>query len=405
MNALTLSFASLRARKLQSSLCILAIACGITLLLSVSLLFTASEKGLRANAGNIDMVVGAKGSPLQLVLSTVYHADIPTGNITMHDMEAIERNPQVRSVIPLAIGDNYKGYRVVGTTTAYPVLYKAQLSSGVMMKSTFDVVAGANVPLDIGTEFAATHGFSADGGDVHNDHMYKVVGKLKPTGTSIDKLIITPFESVQESHAHHHHEEKHSEHEHSQADEDDAEITALLVEVKSPAALMNLPRQINESEHTMASVPSHVIARTMKSANMGKDSVIILGGIFLSLAVLMLLSVLASGLAQRKYDIAVLRVLGASSGVVTRTVMYEGLILGFMGSFFGVVMGHILAYSVACMLPLTHSLFLPVALLQPALSDAYFLAGGIACGVIASILPCVMAARADTASTLAQGRA
>ena len=198
MNALTLSLASIRSRKLQSFLCVLAVACGIALLSSVYLLFSATEQGLMKNAQGVDIVVGAKGSPLQLVLSTIYHGDIPTGNIDMHDMEEIAKNPQIKSAIPLAVGDSYKGFRIVGTTADYPALYKAQLQDGKMFGATYEVVAGSKTGLGMGDKFAAAHGFSADSDDIHDDHLYNVTGVLKPTGTVLDRLILTQYQSVQD---------------------------------------------------------------------------------------------------------------------------------------------------------------------------------------------------------------
>lgn len=407
MNILTLSIASIKSRKLPSFLCVMAVACGIALLVSVLLLFSAAEKGLMKNAQGVDIVVGAKGSPLQLVFSTMYHGDIPTGNIEMHDLEQIGKNPNVKTAIPLAIGDNYKGYRVVGTTQDYPQLYKASVQNGKMFKDLYEVTVGAGVDVKIGEEFAARHGFSADSDDVHDAHLYKVVGKLKPTGTVLDKLLLTPYQSVQDLHSHH---EEHEEGHHDD-DEDEAEelalghqITAILIKVKTPAALMNLPRQINKNEHVMAVSPSHVMARFMKSTGMGRDMVMVLGCVFLTLATLMLLSVLASGLAQRKYDLAVLRVLGAAPSLLAGTVMIEGLILSFLGALAGVILGHGIAYFIALSLPALHSLFLPASLLSAHHADIVFIAIGTVCGALAGIVPCWQAARTDAATILATGR-
>lgn len=416
MNAVDLSLASIKSRKLPSFLCVLAVACGIALLTSVFLLFSAAENGLMKNAQGVDIVVGAKGSPLQLVLSTIYHGDIPTGNIEMDDMRAIERNPNVKKAIPMAIGDNYKGFRVVGTTPDYLRLYRAEIAKGKAFAAPYEVVAGSKTGLSVGETFAAAHGFSADSDDIHDDHLYTVVGVLKPAGNVTDKLLLTPYQSVQDLHSHHHHEdeaEHEHEHEHEHADHDaDGEdeealghqITALLIQVKTPAARMNLPRQINRNEHVMAVSPGHVMARVMKNSGFGKDAVILLGCVFLGLAMLMLLSVLASGLAQRRYDLAVLRVLGASPGLLAGTVMAEGLILSMLGSVLGVALGHGIAFAIAASVPALQTLLVPAHLLLPAAMDAGFIAAGVACGALASLIPCLGAARTDIASLLARGR-
>lgn len=395
MNSLTLSLASIRNRTLQSFLCILAVACGIALLHAVFLLFSATEGGLMKNAQGVDIVVGAKGSPLQLVLSTVYHGDIPTGNIDMTDMEKIAKNPQVKSIIPMAIGDNFKGFRVVGTSPDYVRLYNGDVAEGKMFANPYEVTVGSSVKVSVGNEFAARHGFSADSDDVHDDHLYHVVGRLKPTGTVLDKLILTPYQSVQDLHSH-------------ADDEEDGsfahQVTALLIKVKTPAAMMNLPRAINGNEHVMAVVPSHVMSRVMKNAGLGRDGVILLGSAFLVLSMLMLFSALASGLSQRKYDFALMRVLGASPSTLVVTMLCEALILSGIGSLAGLVAGHGIAYGVSSLAPSLQSLFLPSSLLLPGAADLFFMVAGMACGAVAGIVPCIMAARIDTASILAQGR-
>jgi putative ABC transport system permease protein len=114
----------------------------------ISLLLVAgkqvSEK-LDNDLEAVDMVVGAKGSPLQLVLSAVYHVDAPTGNISKAEADKLAKNPLIESAIPLAYGDSYKGYRILGTTPAYPAMYKAELNVGAMFAKPMEVVAGAAV--------------------------------------------------------------------------------------------------------------------------------------------------------------------------------------------------------------------------------------------------------------------
>ncbi len=314
----------------------------------------------------------------------------------MAEVEKIATNPQVKKAIPLAIGDNYKGFRIIGTTPEYLDLYKADVAEGKRFAGLYETVVGANTNIEVGTKFAALHGFSADSDDVHDAHLYTVVGKLKPTGTVIDKLLITSYQSVQDLHGNH-------------ADEEDEvalghQVTALLIKVKTPVAIMNLPRELNRNESAMAVSPGHVMARLMKSSGFGRDVLAILGYTFLLLAMLMLLSVLASGLAQRRYDLAVLRVLGASAGTLSLTVMEEGIVLSAAGSVFGVVLGHIVAYVIATLVPAMQSLFLPFSLLQMVPADMLFIAAGVTCGMAASVIPCIMAARTDIAGVLAQGR-
>ena len=223
MNSFTLAVASIRLRPLYAVLCTMAVAAGIALLCAVFLFSQTVASGFERNAKNIDVVVGVKGSPLQLVLSSVYQADVPAGNITMEDYDNLKHMPQIRQAIPMAMGDNYKGFRMIGTTPDYLKLYDGELAEGEIFKTSYEAVAGADTGLSRGEKIAVTHGFSENSDDVHNDHLYTITGILKPTGTVMDKLLITNVEGVQQVHGgHHHHEDEHhgddNEHHHDEAD-------------------------------------------------------------------------------------------------------------------------------------------------------------------------------------------
>jgi putative ABC transport system permease protein len=401
MNAISLALASIRARRLHAGLCIASAACGIALLCAVFLLSQALEQGLMRNAHGIDVVAGAKGSPLQLVLSSVYHTDIPNGNIEKEDAEKLARNPLVKKAIPLALGDNYRGWRIVGTTPDYIGLYNGQFAAGHAFGQPFEAVAGADTGLALGAKFAALHGFNADSDDVHNFHLYNIVGVLRPTGTVLDRLILTPVESVQQLHAHP-----------DVGDPDAAEeykishqVTALLLQVRSPVAVINLPREINKSSTLLAASPAFVMTRFSQSMGVGRDVLAALAAGFVALSALMLFSALASSLAARRYDLAVLRVMGAPPGLLALTVIAEGAILAGAGAVIGILAGHGLALAAALTIPGFRGVVLPAQLTGLALQDLWLVLVGTGAGIAAGIFPAVSAARTDIALLLAKGRA
>jgi putative ABC transport system permease protein len=416
MNTFTLALASLRARPLQSILCTVSVAAGITLLCAIYLLSNSIAAGFARNANGIDVVVGAKGSPLQLVLSSVYHADIPAGNIDMQAYEHLRRSPNIQRAIPLAFGDNYKGFRMVGTTPDYIKLYNGEFAKGVAFDAPFETVAGAQTNLKVGDKIAVTHGFSTESHDTHNDHLYKVTGVLKPTGTVIDKLLITDIKSVQQLHSdhddkaeeHHHHEETH-EHEHKdEYDENETnfeqQITSIILQVRSPIDRMNMPRRINETSDLMAAVPSYEMARFTQSLGIGRQLIVILGVGFVILSMLMLWGILSSDLALRRYDLAVMRVLGATSKRMAATVLTEAVIISGMGSILGILFGHMIAFTILHSIESLQGLTLPLSVLKPGIIDIGFILASVFIGALASILPCVSAARTDIAGLLANGR-
>lgn len=426
MNAFTLAIASIRSRPLHTALCIGSVAVGIALLCAVFLLSQNLASGFTRNAKNIDIIVGAKGSPLQLVLSSVYHADIPAGNIDMHDYETLRRNPKIRQAIPLALGDNYRGFRMVGTTPEYIALYNGEFAQGEMFKEGLETVAGSRTGLDVGDKFYLTHGFSTDSDNVHRDNLYIVTGVLKPTGTVLDKLFVTDYKNVQQAHAHHghhngevHKEDKHTHDEHNHnhdghkkdnhknhiQDNDLAnQITSIILRVRSPIDLINLPRLININSNVMAAVPSYEIARFSKSLGIGRQLVIVLGAGFVILSALILFATLSSGLALRRYDLAVLRVLGATPRRLSNTVIAEALLISGVGALLGVVIGHISAYLIVNSIQGLNGFIVAENPLLPRTMDLGFILLGLFIGLCASLLPSLSAARTDIATLLARGR-
>lgn len=398
MNFFTLAYSGLFHKPLQTGLSILGVILGISMLTTIYLLSIGISDGLKRNSAGIDVVAGAKGSPLQLILSTIYHTDVPIGNIDMDEYEEIKNNSMVKQAIPIAMGDNYKGFRVIGTTSAYLDLYNSKISDGKLFEKPFEVVAGSSIQIDIGDTFAARHGFAANSDDIHDDKLYKVVGKLKPTGSVIDKLFITPLESVQDSHAHDSGDEHHH-HDHDE-EESSSQITAILIEAKNGAALMNLPRYINQDGHMQAANPSFELAKLSKNFGVGQDVLNALGFSILGLSFLMIFSTLALSLSERRYDMAVFRVLGASPFKLFSTLIAQGVLISGIGTFIGIIAGHIFAYSLVGLLGSFEGIIMKADLLTFHSMDFSFLAIGCMVGVIAALPAAISAARTDIAKLL-----
>ncbi len=220
MGIFRLSIKKILANPLNAAVSIVLFAIGIGI---ISLVINA-EKRVREqflrNLAGIDLVVGAKGSPLQLILSSVFHMDAPTGNISLYEAEQIGRNPLVEKTIPIAMGDNYRGFRIVGTTPEYGSLYNATLLAGKWFGQPFEAVVGAEVArktgLANGDNFTGQHGFTPHGHH-HDEDIYTVSGVLNPTGTIIDMLILTTVDTYWLIHSNHSHPEE-DEHIHDSTD-------------------------------------------------------------------------------------------------------------------------------------------------------------------------------------------
>lgn len=398
-------------------------ALGTALMVMVAALGGAFERGVLANVRGADMVVGAKGSPLQLVLSSVVHADVPTGNVPLHAVEELARHPLVRQVIPLALGDNAGGFRIVGTTPDYAGLYDAAVAEGRMFAAPMEAVAGSTVAAAMGwragATFAGAHGLSG-GGDVHADHPFVLVGVLAPTGSVLDRLVLTPVDSVWMVHAgHHHHDgdenEEAGEHAHGDEHDHDAhadehggeeenahdgrELTAAIVRLRSPLAMVSLTREINAGHEMQAAVPMLEMHRLRAVTGVGEQALTMLGGIMLALAAMGLLLSMAQALRTRTYDLALLRSFGASPYRLGLWLMLEGGLTGAAGGIIGLLCGAGAAN------------FMAQTLLQGMMMNgsgmtwtgmATVVAGVTVLGVTGSLLPVWRALRVQPADVLAR---
>lgn len=199
MNDLAYIFYSIKSRSLNSSLSVLLTSFGIMIALLLSQFSNHIKNRLDLDGKGIDIVVGAKGSPLQLVLSSIYHIDIPNGNIPYKSALEISKNPLIEKAIPLALGDNWKGYRIVGTSYDYLKHFDVKIDQGRLWNDEFEMVAGADIDVKINQKISGSHGL-IDGGGVHDEHTYKIVGSLKRSGTVVDRLLLTSVNSVLEIH-------------------------------------------------------------------------------------------------------------------------------------------------------------------------------------------------------------
>ncbi|PWJ40909.1 FtsX-like permease family protein [Sediminitomix flava] len=231
MRLFKLSFKNILSNPLTTTLNLILFGFGICIISILLLVSKQVEDQLDKNQAGIGMVVGAKGSPLQLILSSLYHLDVPTGNIKLSEAEKLKKNPLIKSTIPMALGDNYKGYRIIGTDHSYPELYKAEIAEGRLWKKNLEVTVGAKVAkyngMKLGDTFHGSHGIGASAHD-HGDHSFVVTGILKPTGTVIDQLILTNVASVwavhgMETEESHDEQEEHEGNEHAEHNHDEHE--------------------------------------------------------------------------------------------------------------------------------------------------------------------------------------
>ncbi len=360
MRTLALAWRYLWARPLGAALNVLLLSLGLA---SITFLLLVSAQLARAfdrDLAGIDVVVGAKGSPMQLILSGVLHIDVPPGNIPLKAVRALEKNPLIASIIPISLGDNFRAYRIVGTSPAYIDHYEAKLVQGSMWSAPMQVVLGATVArklgLQMGNTFVGSHGLGA-GGHTHGDNPYTVVGILAPSGSVLDRLILTDTASVWKVH-----EDYTASSDDSAADravmEDEREITMALVQYKTPMAALSFPRYVNTSTEMQAAAPALEITRLLNMLGLGTDVLRAFAGVLLLTAGLSVFIALWSAVRERRADLALLRMLGAAPRKVAALLLCEAVWLGLVASVLGLLLGQGFAAALAWFLKLDNSLLI-----------------------------------------------
>ena len=400
-------------RPFSSGLSVLLLASSIMIIILAFLTMQQLESKFNENANKIDLVVGSKGSRLQLVLCNVFHVDNPTGNIRMKDVTFLSKHPFVKNAIPISLGDNYKSYRIVGTNQNFlQKLYKAPLKQGKLFEKPYEVVLGFNaankMDLKLGDSFYGSHGIDASIHE-HQDAKYLVVGLLDYSGEVIDNLILTPLESVWQVHSEDQqkgsfdlsYEKKHDHHHHHHKTtvvEEDKEITALLVNYNSPRAKFSIPGIVNNKEQLMAAEPSIEIQRLLDLIQPAVKVVTVLAWFIFGLAFFSMLITMINSMKDRKYEIAMMRASGATSKLVLISILTEGFLIAFIGGLLGVFMGHILLEIMGQYL--TNHYHYQFSGLVFNNFELWLLIGTIATGIISAFIPAIAAYNMDISSTL-----
>ncbi len=429
MTTLSLAWKNLTARPLSMLLTLVLFALGVGLTSLLLLVNKQLTDKFEKNLAGVDVVMGAKGSPLQMILCNMYHVDVPTGNISLQKAKPFlnPRHPLIKKSVPLSLGDSYKSYRIVGTLKDFVGLYNGEIEQGQLWNAPLETTIGATVAaktgLKIGDTFSSNHGLSTDG-DEHENTKFKVVGIFKPSNTVLDQLILTATQSIWavhnhemegENHAEHEGEakENHEEHDHEvtpsvlddrtallQADST-KEITAMLLQFKMRnVQTLNFQRNINENTDMQAATPALEINRLYEMMGVGEQALKALALLIIVVSGLSIFIALFNSLRERRYELALMRVMGAGRVKLFLLIILEGLLLSFMGFCVGIALSHF-----------------AMGILGQYMSDAYrysfsgniwlpeewsLLFGALFIGFVAAIIPAFSAYKTDISRTLAK---
>lgn len=444
MSLIQLAWKNLVNRPLAMALSLILFALGTGLIALLLLVQRQLQENFERNLAGVDLVIGAKGSPLQLILSSMYHIDAPTGNISLKEARPFlnPKHPLIGTAVPLSLGDSFGGYRIVGTTHDFLGLYnQPQIQTGRLWETNMEVTIGASVAMQTGLkpgdEFKSSHGFE-DGVDAgHVDHLsFKVVGIFAPQGTVVDQLILTTNQSFWLVHGEHDHEEDtsavsethsrddheghdhedHAGHDHDHADHGHATtlpanllevedetlgITSLLIKFKSRNfQALNMQRNINENTDLQAATPAIEINRLFSMMSTGERVLTILAWVITIVSGLSIFISLFSSLQDRRYELALIRVMGAGRSKLFLLIILEGLLLAGIGCLIGMLMSHGLMQILGQALEDSYRFnFTGLRFLK---EEVWLIAGALAIGFIAAVIPAIQASRTDIATTLTE---
>jgi putative ABC transport system permease protein len=412
MNLLALSWKNLLSKPLSLLLSLVLFALGVGLISLLLLVNRQLEEKFEKNLAGINLVIGAKGSPLQLILSSMYHIDAPTGNIPIQEIRPFinPRHPFIKTAVPLSLGDSYKGYRIVGTNSDFFKVYGAETGQGKMFEKTMEAVVGANaakaLDLKIGDTFFSAHGLQDDLEMTHDHASFRITGILKPTGSAADQLILTATQSIW---AVHEHDAAHQQEDHSNeldiqrplSDFPEKAITALLLQFKGRnIQTLNMQRSINENTNLQAATPAIEITRLYSLMGIGADALRWLALIIIAVSGLSIFISLYASLKERRYELALMRTMGASPFRLFALIVLEGLLLSALGYLIGIALSHGGMQILAGFLQDTYRYtFTGKVFLK---EELFLLFGAIAVGFAAAVIPALQASNTDIHETLAE---
>ncbi|HSH91793.1 MAG TPA: ABC transporter permease [Ramlibacter sp.] len=397
MKTIALAFRYLWSRPLAAMLNILLLTLGLASITFVLLASEQVDRSFQRDLAGIDVVVGAKGSPMQLILAGVFHIDVPPGNIALEDVRQLQAHPQVAKLIPLSLGDSFRGFRIVGTTPEYLSHYGMKFRDGQVWTQPMQAVIGAEVAaasaMKIGDAFTGNHGVGG-GGDEHGNAPYKVTGVLERCGCVVDRLVLTSSESIW----HVHEKAMATDKEDQKALEAAREITIALITYKSPMAAVSFPRFVNSKTAMQAAAPAVEVTRLLRLLGVGSEVLRGIGAVLLLTAALSVFIALWNAVRERREDLAMLRMLGATPAKVAALLVCEALWLAILASILGLVAGHALTAGAGYLLEAQRSLPLTGRIWLA--SEIWIPVAALSVATVAALIPAISAYRVDVAQLL-----
>lgn len=400
---LVISFKSLLNRRLASLLTILSIALSVCLLLGIERVRTSTKKSFESTISGVDLIVGSRTAPVNLLLYSVFRIGNATNNISYSVFEELSRHPLVEWTIPISLGDSHRGYKVVGTNLNYFKHYKysggnsLEFKAGEAFENLFDVVLGSEVAkalgYELGERLTLSHGTAEVSFQDHADKPFEVVGILAPTGTPVDRSVHISLEAV------------HALHVDWQTGATSAEaagkeilsevrpgaVTAFFMRLKSRIAVFNVQREVNEypDEALMAILPGVSLRDLWVTIGSFEKTLLLVSSMVLVISLLGMVIALLSTLNERRREMAILRSVGAKKRFVFGLLLFEAGLLSFLGMVTGIALLYILLFLFRPILETVMGL--SFGLFTPSLTEGVYMAIIFSGALIAGVIPAAMA--------------
>lgn len=354
-------------RRMSVALAIITLSLSVALFLSVTRVQQAARDGFERSIAGVDLIVGARGSDIQILLYSVFRLGDATRDFRWSSYQEVQQNPQVAWTVPIALGDSHKGFRVAGTTNDYFKYIKygdkrsLAFAEGGQMSDLFDVVLGAKVAQELGyklgSRIVVAHGTVSTGRNaMHDDLPFVVSGILEPTGTAMDETLFISMEAVTAIHVGWESGRKLGE---SNADRlratyaagnlDPGQLTAAFVGLKSKLRLFRVQKSIQEypNEALSAVLPGIALSRLWSIVGSAEQALRLVTGLIVIVAIMGMIAATVASLSERRREMAIFRSLGATPLVISSLLLVEAGLIAFSGCVVGLAVTQILAWLAA----------------------------------------------------------
>jgi len=402
-----LGIKSLLNRKMTSMLCCLSIALSIALLLGVERIRSTAKDGFTNTISGVDLLVGSRGSPVSLLLYSVFHIGEPVSNIRYSSYEEIAKLRSVDWTVPISLGDAYKSFRVVGTNQNFFQHFKfrgdhkIQFAQGQAFSGIFDIVIGAAVAKTlnhkVGDSIVLSHGIQEESLLHHEDSPFKIVGILKETSTPIDKAVYTSLEGMEAIHIGWENgmpsDEDIDKANLRKEDLKTTQITSFLLKAKSRIAILGLQRfLVNfEGEPIMGIIPAYTLLNLWETMSYLEKILFLVSSLVLLVGFFSIIIALYSSLNERRREMAILRSIGAAPRHIFSLLFLESFLLNLIGIIIGILTLYLVGYFFQDILATKFSVYMENSLLS--LSEFRLLLIIFFVGTLIGMLPAIKAYR------------